>query len=74
MGFLWPTDPDPDPSGVARFGRVVHWLLTAGAALFVWGLIDDRLNNSGGDWQLFAIFAAIFFVAGRAARYILSGE
>lgn len=77
MSFFWPTKLKAEPGGVARLGRVLHWLFVACALAFViggfyWvGLSDGEpllaLSLNGG-------FAAGFFMFGRALRYIFAGE
>lgn len=83
MNFLWPRSPTPSPSALNRFGRVIHWTFTGIAALSavacVWSGIAELFSKSeyGPDFGaaiVAAIVFALFFLAGRAARYVLSGE
>ncbi len=47
MRFLWPNKPNPNPTTLTRFGRVLHWIAACFAlptlAFFVisgvWGLV-----------------------------------
>jgi hypothetical protein len=74
--FFWPATFKAQPSGVARFGRVLHWLFAMGAAAFVIGgvytLFATYDTNTG--LALIAFGGGICFLIGRALRYILAGE
>jgi drug/metabolite transporter (DMT)-like permease len=81
--FFWPTTRDPAPTGFKRFGRVVHWIGTGlAAAIVVFGVVatSDHWQNTGyldDVWKGLAatfVCAALFSLAGRALRYIFSGE
>ena len=76
MNFIWPTKLKEQPSGVARFGRVLHWLFALGALSFVIGggytmLIYGDFNSG---LALIAFGGGICLLVGRALRYIFAGE
>jgi hypothetical protein len=68
--ILWPTQPKPDPNGVQRLARVLHWCFAAGAVAFVVGAIV----NSGPDRTGCLAVAVGFALFGRALRYVMAGE
>lgn len=83
MSFLWPRSPSPSPNALNRFGRVVHWTCTGLAAVLAlscaWAGIAEAISTSeyGPDYGASIVaggFAIFFFLVGRGARYILSGE
>lgn len=75
--FLWPKEIKPEPRGVARLGRVLHWVITAGALLVMIGCAYTYLT--GEEWERQSALAGLvagagLFIVGRAARYIFAGE
>lgn len=74
MNFLWPERPDPEPSLIARMGRVLHWGLAGIAAILAMVAIGLGLENrwEGAAGTLATGVGCWFFA--RALRYILSGE
>jgi len=87
MRFLWPTRLDPDPTAIVRFGRVLHWIGTilAIAVIAIGALIvaNYALGWMGSATVLRDValgscvtlaFASVVYFAGRALRYIFSGE
>lgn len=76
MAWLWPTYVTTNPTGPARFGRVCHYLGTAGAIaayLFVFALIRDGLVGVGPFIVPLFFALPIYFVA-RGVRYMVAGE
>lgn len=76
--MLWPTKIKPDPNGVARLGRVLHWgIALLGVIIISGGLWSgfqyqdywDRMNTFA-----YAGFGVFVFMCGRAVRYVLAGE
>ena len=83
MKFLWPQSPAPSPTAFNRFGRVIHWAFTGMASILavacIWSGIAELFSKSefGPDYgaAIVAGFASVFFfLIGRAARYVMSGE
>jgi len=74
--FLWPTKIKAEPGGIARFGRVLHWLFVAIAAAFVIGGAVYLFAGIGWEGPLASMFfgGGGFFLFARALRYILAGE
>ncbi len=82
--IIWPTQLNNTPSALTRLGRVLHWLGTAFAlTLFLWVLyVSTNPHFDGGYYQnqpaaglaLAGLFSISTYFAGRALRYILSGE
>ncbi len=68
--IFWPMNPKPEPNGVQRLVRVLHWGLSAGAAVgsivAVTSAQVDGLETLVGSVALFAF--------GRILRYIMAGE
>lgn len=59
-----------------RLGRVIYWLCTAIAAVFVAGLWTVLLFIRGDQEVGYALAASAVaaWLFGRASRYVLSGE
>ncbi len=83
MSLLWPDISKADTTIVGRFGRVLHWLSLAIAAITcvvtVWTWKADGWNETTLDRQIDFVVgpfiaALVIYAAGRALRYILSGE
>lgn len=78
LNLIWPTDPNPSPGGVARLGRVLHWLAAAIALGFTVGSINMGRSANPYDHQtalaMLAFGGGGFLIFGRAVRYILAGE
>lgn len=73
--FLWPTNIKAAPGGIARLGRVLHWLFVAVAAAFAIGgafFLTQEYNRESGLGML--LTGGGFFLFARALRYILAGE
>ncbi len=68
MSIIWPSpqDIEPHPTLLQRAGRVLHWMLTGGAALTAFYAYQGYLI----PWWA----ALVIFVSGRGLRYIFSGE
>jgi hypothetical protein len=77
MRFFWPSKLNPTPNVLTRFGRVLHWLATViGLVWFVgWASVSGQYDS---QWPFYVAFGAVtgfpIFLAGRALRYIFSGE
>ena len=83
--FLIPT-PQPNPSGITQFGRLVHWLALGLAALLLiaaymtWAapVVQPTLANPYPNWSLppgaIMFSATITALIGQAARYLFAGE
>lgn len=73
--LFWPTYVSSIPSGVCRFGRVLHWAATLIAALLVPLVIIGFFfaNDQSMGW-IFLIISFAVFMIGRALRYIFSCE
>lgn len=74
--FLWPARLKAQPGGVARFGRVLHWLFAMGALAFV---ISSGFAIFVYEDMTAAVALPVFgggscLLVGRALRYILAGE
>ncbi len=71
-------NPDEPPSMVSRLGFVIYWTGCALAVLFViLALIVAFNGENTNKWVIgtvLAIAAVTSCVAGRAAKYILSGK
>lgn len=94
MRFLWPSQLNPEPTALTRFGRVLHWIATGlfaliaalavGLAAFSIYVFNDQRAYNYADQQyllnsltwIAAIlaFGGLVYLAGRAFRYIFSGE
>ena len=90
MSFFWPTKLNPEPNALVRFGRVLHWigaglsallgigmvftLLLAAQAYSNHGYMHYSVNGYLGGTLMLAIAALLINLAGRALRYIFSGE
>ena len=78
MNLLWPVHRNSMPGAIARFGRILHWVSILVAALWtlgcMWGFGTGSQNVGVGDIVLVFAMAAVIYVAGRGARYVLSGE
>lgn len=76
MNFFWPTNIKPSPSGIARLGRVVHWLFAMGAVAFAIGSVFAFFGSAGVVTALLLLFVGggACLLVGRALRYILAGE
>ncbi len=78
MRFFWPNQLNPNPTGFTRLGRVLHWIGTALAiGLVVLALLtigNYSLDQHGIILAVSGGFAAVAYFAGRALRYIFSGE
>jgi hypothetical protein len=80
MGLLWPSKSNPDPTTLARLGRVLHWTGAIVAVLFlVLGFFvlrqateDSEIKEIGAALVSGAAAAAYF--AGRGLRYVLADE
>lgn len=74
--FFWPNRIKPEPRGVARFGRVLHWLFAAGALAFVLTGLYAMLTYGNVTDSLALIFfgGGFCFFTGRALRYVFAGE
>lgn len=75
--FFWPTNIKAAPGGIARLGRVLHWLFVAIAAAFVIGGGFSFLTAEYGRESALAVMffgGGGFFLFARALRYILAGE
>jgi membrane protease YdiL (CAAX protease family) len=61
-----------------RLGQVLYWIGSALAALFIVGSVFAAIHESNGqNWLVFFFFIVIgvlFWLAGRALKYILSGK
>ena len=76
----------PNPSMVARLGRLLHWLALALSTLLVLMALDafrtplpaprlDGLAVSHGlPWETYLIGSVLVALFGRAVRYLLAGE
>jgi len=83
MSLLWPTNIKLEPTALARFGRVGHWFFAGTATLSavagVWDGWNQRASPDGygpnytGLW-LGLMAGAGLWLAGRAFRYVFSGE
>ena len=67
--WIWPSQARDESSAVVRLGRVLHWILTACAALLVGAAFE-----SSSEVLFFLAFAGVVFFTGRGCRYILSNE
>lgn len=76
MGNLfWPSEVKPYPNIVQRFGRLLHWLATAIAAMWVALALFGMNQDAASSGKVIAYgFAAAFFLGGRAVRWVLAGE
>ncbi|GAM97571.1 hypothetical protein U91I_01197 [alpha proteobacterium U9-1i] len=74
--FIWPVSLKAEPSGVARFGRVLHWLFALMALAFVVGGAYTLLvaSDAGLGLGLIAFGGGGCLLIGRGLRYIFSGE
>ncbi len=89
MRFFWPNKLNPTPGVLTRFGRVLHWLATV-LAVCVLALVVTSAHyyltnsyytrdGSGLTYAVqfavnFGMIALLIYFAGRALRYVLSGE
>lgn len=74
--FFWPNRTKAEPRGVARFGRVLHWLFAAGALAFVIGGMYAMFfyGDANSGMALIAFGGGFCFFTGRALRYVFAGE
>ena len=78
--MLWPTTLQQNPSVMCRFGRVMSWAAAGAAALWFVTLALMLITADSPDLSdgllVFMLIGPplLIFAAGRAARYILSGE
>jgi uncharacterized membrane protein len=77
MSFFWPTRKAAAATLPVRLGRLLHWFFLAlgGVNLLIagWALQSGVVR----DWRLLAIWpvsCALFAIAGRGLRYLLSDE
>lgn len=67
--IVWPIRPKPEPNGVQRLARVLHWGFASGALACLIAIPfpgEDRLGLLG------AVVGLAMF--GRVLRYIMAGE
>jgi len=89
VSFLWPSKLNPTPGVLTRFGRVLHWIATLLAACLLvlivmsthYYLTDSFFMRDGSgvtyavqNAVTYGVVALLIYFAGRALRYILSGE
>lgn len=79
MALFWPTEIRPDTTLLRRFGRVLHWffaaLALASAAGGLFGAVTAHPESSPEvSLGLGAMAFVLFWVVGRALRYVFSGE
>ena len=88
LNFFWPTKLNPEPNGLTRFGRVLHWLAIAAAVLIILGsvpIIWYFLNHPiyEGSYGANASLrhaavalpaAAVTVLLGRGLRHVIGGE
>lgn len=80
MRFLWPNRLNPSPGVLTRFGRVLHWTGVAMGVGFclMWVITSTTMAAYPyTQWSYIAVgVLGGFFsaMAGRALRYIFSGE
>lgn len=78
MGLFWPAQRKAQPSAIERLGRVLHWLAViigvAISGIAFWGMIATPSPNAQVLFLVALIFAIAVSLAGRALRYIFSGE
>ena len=87
MGFFWPAKLNHDANALVRFGRVLHWIgtglfaLIGSGAIFSFGLAIYQAATFEYYWPNTAVtgvgvlvFGLLCYFAGRALRYIFSGE
>ena len=78
LRFFWPTKLNGEPDTLTRFGRVLHWIATAlallAASLGVLLTITSVGSGREAGIVLGSSFAIIVYFAGRALRYVFSGE
>lgn len=76
--FLWPVSLKANPGCLGRLGRVLHWAISAGAAvtLFaaVYTLAIAQTEYGPRDALGMAAASIGIFVFGRALRYVLAAE
>lgn len=74
--LAWPEYVSPNPSGIARFGRFLHWISVPPAILFSGtGLYAAMtVSEPNPSYYLLALVGLPILLAGRGARYILSNE
>ncbi len=74
--FLWPTNIKAAPGGIARLGRVLHWLFVAiAAAIVINGAFEFLTSEYDRTPDLaLSLFGGGVFLFARALRYILAGE
>lgn len=60
---------------LVRLGRVLYWLGVFLAGLCTLATLDIIIEDwKYGNWIGFAVFAVVFWLGGKGARYILSNE
>jgi hypothetical protein len=77
MSILWPSRIDPNPNGINRFGRFLHWTASLITACIGVGAIFGATYSevdARGYWWWALVPMAIVYLLGRAARYVVSGE
>lgn len=83
--LLWPKHAKTETTVLVRFGRVLHWLTIAPAALCLlagilgtvqsWIWVFERHTQPDHLYLLFGMLGALaFLLIGRGLRYIFAGE
>jgi hypothetical protein len=72
--ILWPQNVSSEPTGVQRFGRVIHWCGAIALAIGVAVIPLSLEDPSSGLWALGPIIGGFWYLVARAGRYIFAGE